>query len=233
MSKPIYKDIKIGNPFKGMINKYVPQGHITQYLYENVDLYKSANIGLTAGHNGIDIVFPYGTPVYAVEGGLVVEVKNDAGGYGKHIRILSDNTDIKGGREWTYGHNSENFVKVGDLVKTGQHIANTGNTGFVVSSVLDTAFGFWDKGGNKYNGTHLHLGCREFKYDKKGWRYYANTPKITILNYDNGLLGCVDFTSFFQDTPYGDMEILKRELEKYGEESWYIKFIRTLRFFGH
>ena len=225
--------IKISNPFKGFVCKYVPQGHVTQFLYENVELYKSVNIGLTKGHSGIDIVFPWGTPIYAVEGGLVVEVKNDAGGFGKHIRIYSDNDDKKGGREWTYGHNSQNYVKVGDIVVAGQHIADVGNTGFVVSSIEDNALGYWDRGGNKHNGTHLHLQVREFRYSKNGWSYYPNTPKVTILNYHNGLLGCVDFSKWFQDAPYGDTQILKGEAtKKYASDDpvWWANFLNLLKF---
>lgn len=221
---------KIYNPFKGFINAYYPKGQVTQYLYENVELYKSAGLNLTKGHSGIDIAFPWGTPVYAVEGGLVCEVRDDASGFGKHVRILSDNEDSKGGREWTFGHNSFNLVKVGDKVKAGHKIALTGNTGFVVSDV--NALGYWIKGSNKNAGTHLHLGCREFKYDRRGWQYYPNTPKITILNYNNGMSGCIDFKDMFYTEPYmGDMEILKRELEKYGDEPWYIRLLRSLKFF--
>jgi murein DD-endopeptidase MepM/ murein hydrolase activator NlpD len=226
------KSIKISNPFKGFKNKYYPQGHVTQYLYENVELYKAANIGLNNGHSGIDIVFPYGTPVYAVEGGYVCEVRNDPSGYGKHVRILSYNEDKKGGREWTYGHASENLVKVGDEVKVGQMIQKCGNTGFVVSSLSPNGLGFWDNGGNNYNGTHLHLGCREFILDRKGWSYYPNTPKITILNYNNGMHGCIDFKNwFYDDRIYGDMEILKRELEKSPEDEWWMRLIKALKFF--
>lgn len=224
------KSIKLANPIKGCIHSPVPNGHCSQGFGENVKLYASINIGLTKGHNGRDYVAPYGTPIYAVEGGLVCEVKNDAGGFGKHIRILTgDPKDKTVQREWTYGHNSENFVKVGDIVQAGQYIANMGNTGFVVSDV--NALGFWVKGSNKYSGTHLHLGVREFKYDKKGWSYYPNTPKITILNYNNGSLGCVDFATWFQEAPYGDTLIKKAEL-KYASDDpvWWNNFLNLLKF---
>ena len=221
--------MKISNPIKGFVNKYSPNGSVSQYLYENVALYKSANIGLTKGHNGIDVVAPYGTPIYAVEGGLVVDVRNDASGYGMHCRILCDNEDKKGGREWTYGHASKNLVKIGDRVEAGQQIQEMGNTGFVVSDV--NALGFWVKGSNKYAGTHLHLGVREFKYDKNGWRWNPNTPKITILNYDNGSLGAVDFKDWFQEAPYGDTLIRKTET-KYASDDpvWWANFLNLLKF---
>jgi len=205
--------MKINNPIKGFINKKSPNGHVTQFFGENIALYKTVNIGLTNGHNGIDIAVPWGTPLYAVEDGVVCEVKNDPSGYGKHLRFLTgDPKDTKTvQREWTYGHNSENFVKVGDVIKAGQHIANMGNTGFVVSDI--NALGYWVKGSNKYSGTHVHLGVREFKYNKKGWSYYPNTPKIQILNYNNGSLGSVDFADWMDGGTAGDVEIIKRELD--------------------
>lgn len=227
--------MKICNPIKGFKNFYSPKGHVTQYLFENVELYHAAVPSLTNGHNGIDIVAPWGTPMYAVEDGVICEVKTNPSGYGMHVRFITgDPKDTKTiFHEWTYGHCSDIFVKVGDAVKAGQKIANMGNTGFVVSSYNSNAGGYWDRGGNNYNGTHLHLGVREFKYDKKGWAYYAGLPKITVLNYDNGTLGSIDFKDWFQSEPLlGDMPILKCELESFGEEDWWMRLIRSLRFFG-
>jgi hypothetical protein len=110
-----------------------------------------------------------------------------------------------------------------------------GNTGFVVSSVHADGLGYWVEGSNKYNGTHLHLGCREITYPKTdGWRYNTLTPKIQIENYFNGLAGGVDFKDwFYKEDLLGDMQILKVELEGYGDEPWYIRFIRALRFFNN
>ena len=220
----------ISNPFKGFKKDYYPKGNKTQGFGENPELYMAA-VGMKS-HNGEDYVAPYGTPTYAVQGGLICEAKTDPGGYGRHVRILSDN-DAKGGCEYTYGHLSKINVSVGDTVKTGEKKGEMGNSGFVVSSASSNALGYWDNGGNNYNGTHLHLSVRDFKYDKKGWSYYPNTPKITILNYNNGWNGCIDFKDrFYKDSMMGDMEILKRELEGYGDEPWYMSFIRALKFFN-
>jgi len=222
--------MKISNPIKGFKKSYYPKGHKTQGFGENVKLYMAAC--KMNGHNGEDYVAPYGTPIYAIQGGIVCEAKTDPSGYGRHIRILSDENK-KGGIEHTYGHLSKLNVSVGDNVKAGQKIGEMGNSGFVVSSASSNALGFWNNGGNNYNGTHLHLSIRDFIYDKKGWSYYPNTPKITILNYNNGWNGCIDFKDrFYEDPMLGDMEILKRELETYGEEPWYITFLRGLKFFN-
>lgn len=211
----------ISNPIRGFKKDKSPKGHVTQGFGENPALYMAA-IGMKS-HNGIDIVAPWGTPLYAVEAGTVCEVKTDPSGYGMHLRFLSESN------EWTYGHLSAIFVKVGDVIKVGQKIANMGNTGFVVSDV--NALGFWTKGSNKYSGTHLHLTARKYKLNKKGWSYYPNTPKITILDYNNGWNGAYDFSDQFNpDSVMGDMEILKRELENYEDQPWYIKMLVALKF---
>jgi murein DD-endopeptidase MepM/ murein hydrolase activator NlpD len=185
------------SPIKDFKNKYYPEGSVTQYFGENPKLYME-RMGMI-GHNGIDIVAEWGTPIFAVEGGLVVDVKDTPEGYGKHLRILCDN-----GNEWTYGHASQNLVKVGDKVEEGQQIQLMGNTGFVVSGATP----FWKF--NPYAGTHLHLGLRKFIYDRKGWAYNSNTPAITILNYENGYKGSIDFKDLLStaepiDTPQGDI----------------------------
>jgi murein DD-endopeptidase MepM/ murein hydrolase activator NlpD len=225
----------ISNPIKGYKNKKYPQGHVSQWLGENVAMYHAAIPALTKGHNGIDIVAPWGTPMYAVEDGIVCDVKTDPSGYGMHVRFLTGDSKDKKSifHEWTYGHCSAIFVKIGDVIKAGQKIANMGNTGFVVSSA--NGAGFWVDGSNKYLGTHLHLGCREIKYPKSGgWRYNPETPKIQVENYFNGLAGSIDFKDmFYEDSMLGDMQILKQELEKHGDEPWYMTLIRSLKFFNN
>ena len=161
-------------------------GDITQLFGENVELYKTLNIGLTKGHNGIDIVRPWGEHLFASTDAVVCELKDNPDGYGKYIRLLED---CSGGkfREWTYGHLSEIIVKLGQKVLEGQHVGNMGNTGFVVSG--DTPY--WKT--NPYKGTHLHFGVRELKADNAGWAYMgAPTIKVNVVNYDNGSLGNID-----------------------------------------
>lgn len=190
--------MKIGNPIKNFIPRSYPNGSITQYFGENVELYNKLTPLLTAGHNGIDIVAPWGTPIYAVEDGIVVEVKDTPTGYGKYIRIL--NQAETPWREWVYCHNSDNLVKVGDIITSGQHIANMGNTGFVVSGPTP----YWAY--NPYAGTHLHLGLR---YAVHGdWQYNPNTPKLQVLNYNNGTCGSADFLHMFDTSTQNKTETL-------------------------
>ncbi|MFK7953434.1 MAG: peptidoglycan DD-metalloendopeptidase family protein [Ekhidna sp.] len=75
-------------------------------------------------HMGIDFSCPIGTEVLAAADGLVEEVKVTSNGYGKRITI-------KHGNEYRtkYSQLSDFKVQKGDLVKKGQVIALSGNSG--------------------------------------------------------------------------------------------------------
>lgn len=180
--KPPIKDLKLA---------YYPTGDVTQWFGENPTLY--ARFGL-AGHNGIDLVRAHGTPLYAVEDAEVVSVKNDPGGYGKVIYIISDKKNKNGFyNEWVYGHNSFNFVTVGQKVKAGEKIALMGNTGFVVSGATP----YWKV--NPFAGTHVHLGLRECtKLKSGGWSHEGSTMRIRTNNYSNGYKGAIDPRPFLE-----------------------------------
>ncbi len=172
------------HPFKNCVLTAQPSGHISQYFGENATLYR--RFGL-AYHNGIDLVRPHGTPLLAIEDGIVVSVMEEKGGWGRHIRFISAQSDDKGlYREWIYAHNSKHYVKVGDVVKEGQHIADMGNSGFVVTGQTD-----WMRS-NPYAGTHLHLGLRMIRKTNRGWSYPGSAIKLDIVNYDNGVKGAID-----------------------------------------
>lgn len=173
-------------PIKNLNLEYSPKGDMTQPFGVNAKLYSP--LGL-AGHNGIDLVRPHGTPMHAIEDGVVLSVKDDPSGFGKHLRIMSKKKNEKGYyHEWTYGHNHKNYVKVNDEVKAGQHICDMGNTGFVVSN--NTGNGFWNV--NPFAGTHLHLGLREIAIDPRGWSYEGSPHKLRVINRNNGFKGAID-----------------------------------------
>jgi len=174
------------------------KGDVTQWYAENPVLY--GTIGL-AGHNGIDIVAPHGSPMYAVEGGTVVDVKDTPDGYGRHLRIITHGEYGDICREWTYGHCDKILVSQNDVVKEGQLIANMGNTGFVVSGKTP----YWEY--NPFAGTHLHLGVRQVKRVRlNGWSYPNNSILIQTLNYGNGYKGSIDPRPFLQSISNEDAE---------------------------
>lgn len=75
-------------------------------------------------HEGLDIAVPEGTVVAAAECGTVCYVNENAGGYGKFIRI-----DHGYGVKTAYAHLSKIEVSVGQQVAAGTRIGLSGNTG--------------------------------------------------------------------------------------------------------
>lgn len=198
------------DPIKNFQLAPYPSGDITQFFGENPGLYR--RFGLKA-HTGLDIVAPHGEPIYAVEGGEVINVKYDPDGFGKHVRILSPIEGTTQYREWTYGHLSAIHVTIGSVIPAGKQIGLMGNTGFVVSGATP----FWEY--NPYAGTHLHLQARRAKLDPDGWSYPNSDVKIQIVDYDNGYKGCYDIAPHFNfpdfsDTPKGKQMLTIISLQK-------------------
>lgn len=86
--------------------------------------------GHKANHMGLDIAADAGTPVYAMQEG-VISFSGNKGGYGKCVKInhffylvpeLPQVTTL-------YGHLSKIYVKEGELVQRGQVIGLIGSTG--------------------------------------------------------------------------------------------------------
>ena len=102
--------------------------------------YAQAGSMWSSTHSGQDFAVPLGTPVGAVRGGTVVKAGPNGGGdgpaYGNAIVIKHGN-----GTYSQYAHLSRIDVKAGQTVKTGQTIAQSGNTG-------------------NSSGPHLHLEIR-------------------------------------------------------------------------
>ncbi|MEU6732329.1 M23 family metallopeptidase [Streptomyces physcomitrii] len=93
----------------------------------------SAGFGLggnmwSSKHSGQDFAVSVGTDVNSVHGGTVVKAGPNGGGdgpaYGNAIVVSHGN-----GTYTQYAHLSRIDVKVGENVKTGEHIAKSGNTG--------------------------------------------------------------------------------------------------------
>ena len=88
-------------------------------------------------HNGVDLRAARRTPVYATADGVVRYVQDKNEGTFGRVVIISHNF----GFETVYGHLRFTLVKVGDVIKKGQLIAKSGNSG-------------------RSNGPHLHYEVR-------------------------------------------------------------------------
>ncbi len=79
--------------------------------------------GRQVWHNGVDIAGKMGSDVLAVAAG-VVTFAGDNSGYGKMVEITHDNGYIT-----RYGHNSDLYVTLGEIVKKGQVVSAMGSSG--------------------------------------------------------------------------------------------------------
>ncbi|SDP23881.1 Peptidase family M23 [Klenkia soli] len=74
-------------------------------------------------HQGIDIAAPIGTPIYAPEGGVVLDA-GPANGFGQAVYLQHADGVVT-----LYGHVDTFTVQAGQVVAAGQQIATVGNRG--------------------------------------------------------------------------------------------------------
>jgi murein DD-endopeptidase MepM/ murein hydrolase activator NlpD len=86
--------------------------------------------GRNAFHEGIDFAASTGTPIVAAAGGVVIAAEYHHQ-YGNMIEVDHGNDIVT-----RYAHASRLLMKVGDIVKRGQHIADIGSTGRSTGSHL-------------------------------------------------------------------------------------------------
>lgn len=75
-------------------------------------------------HDGVDIPAPKGTPIVAVDHGVVIYSDDGIRGYGNMV-VLAHGDDVF----TVYAHNTKNLVDKGDKISKGETIAHVGNTG--------------------------------------------------------------------------------------------------------
>ena len=102
-------------------------------------------------HTGVDVHAPEGTKILAVDDGIVSELGQwePVGRLQTRTELLSGNYIIishSNGLQSSYSHLSSVFVKgPGSTVKRGQHIGNSGHTGYVIPTGVE--------------GAHLHFAA--------------------------------------------------------------------------
>ena len=74
-------------------------------------------------HNGVDMAFAHGTPVVAIQDGVVTEIGYNAYS-GNYLRYMTSEGLLVG-----YAHLYRALVQVGDFVRQGDAVALTGNSG--------------------------------------------------------------------------------------------------------
>jgi murein DD-endopeptidase MepM/ murein hydrolase activator NlpD len=109
----------------------VHSGYYSSNFGWRIDPFTGAN----ALHEGVDFVANAGTPIYASAGGVVDYAGMDSS-YGNMVEIDHGNNIVT-----RYAHASKVLVKVGQVVRRGQEIAEVGSTG-------------------RSTGNHLHFEVR-------------------------------------------------------------------------
>ena len=101
-----------------------PQAHISQPFGPSSFWFEPPYGGYPHFHTGIDMVEPFGSPVYAADDGVVALVGSSSSGYGNYVVIAHS-----GGLDTLYGHLSTALVKLGDRVAQGQPVGLEGSSG--------------------------------------------------------------------------------------------------------
>ncbi|HXL78352.1 MAG TPA: peptidoglycan DD-metalloendopeptidase family protein [Candidatus Eisenbacteria bacterium] len=101
-----------------------PQAHISQPFGPSSFWFEPPYGGYPHFHTGIDLVEPFGSPVYAADDGVVALVGSSSSGYGNFVVIAHS-----GGLDTLYGHLSVAVVKLGDRVIQGQPVGLEGSSG--------------------------------------------------------------------------------------------------------
>jgi murein DD-endopeptidase MepM/ murein hydrolase activator NlpD len=113
----------------GHSNKYrfiwpAPQSQVSQGFGPSTLPFEPPYGAYPHFHTGIDMVEPFGSPIYAADDGIVALVGSTTTGYGTYVVIAHS-----GGLDTLYGHLSAALVKVGQLVNQGQPVGLEGSTG--------------------------------------------------------------------------------------------------------
>lgn len=112
----------------------------------------------TFWHQGIDMTAPSGTPIYAIEAGVVELADSSFFGYGRHVIIAHER-----GMKSLYGHMSEITTEVGRKVARGEMIGKVGSTGWSTGDHLHLEVYQNDKTVNPFEVLPIHV--KDIKWD--------------------------------------------------------------------
>lgn len=139
------------------------------------------------GHNGLDLVAPRFTPIFASQDGVVEEYVAEAE-RGLGLGIVTDRKfycdEVEKEVYWKirYWHNHTNLVKKGDKVKIGQVIALADSTGYS-------------------SGSHLHFETKpvDVEFNKDG-----SIKRVDNILQNNGYFGAVNLYPYLLDQNASD-----------------------------
>jgi murein DD-endopeptidase MepM/ murein hydrolase activator NlpD len=93
------------------------------WITSNFGARSSPFTGEPSIHKGIDVAAPIGTPIYAPADGVVI-FSGKRNGFGNFVMIAHGYGVVTG-----YGHNAQNLVSPGQVIRRGDQIATVGQSG--------------------------------------------------------------------------------------------------------
>jgi hypothetical protein len=154
---------------------FIGDFRISQKFGLNPQIYKQFGL---KGHNGIDFATPNGTQlVCCFDEAEVITAEDDKTGYGKHIKLWDKKQNLCA----IYGHCKELKVKVGEIVKFGNLIALSDNTGFSTGPHLHFGVCSVDKNCKRLNTNNGYAGWLD-PFDKTVFTWKIEGIKEPLKN---------------------------------------------------
>ncbi len=163
----------------------------------------SYSAGGLLGHTAIDESCGYGSPIASYVDGEVYSLftpqKPASDGFTAIYALVRTPLEVF---EWSVGHVSEIDVSIGETIHKGDVIGKEGNKGTVYSGNIKITLAMQAAGDKR--GAHRHVQKRpvfatksptsNILYTSKGSYKDEDGYFYQVYNYNNGFVGCVDWT---------------------------------------
>jgi len=200
-----------------------PTNTITQVFSENANV-SYARDGLI-GHTSEDYGVPYGTPIpCCADDSYCYSLENHNNPDLMRFRAVYTLVETDAGiYEISYGHCSSMTAEVGKTYKAGDIIGRIGNTGTVFTGSHEVTSA--EKNAGSWAGAHLHgpqvrpvrkvtkvNRSQTYLYDQTG-RLFKDGFYFEVIDYNNGLNGCVDPAPFYASIMASEAQRVKANLK--------------------
>jgi murein DD-endopeptidase MepM/ murein hydrolase activator NlpD len=172
---------------QSLLLQFIPNGEVTQHngISDKFGMRKHPIKLTNEFHSGLDFRTPLKTPIYAPALGIVEYAGYSEGsGYGSLVIV-----DHGFGFKSYYGHlDRQMVVKVGQFVKKGDHIANSGNTGLSSGPHLHYEVRFLGRALNPINFVNWDLNNFSQIFEKETnvqWDSLLEVMSILLANKQN------------------------------------------------
>ncbi|MDR2080724.1 MAG: M23 family metallopeptidase [Campylobacteraceae bacterium] len=171
---------------QSLLLQFIPNGEVTQHngISDKFGMRKHPVKGTDEFHSGLDFRTPLQTPIYAPALGIIEYAGSSSSGYGSLVIV-----DHGFGFKSYYAHLDKTMmVKVGQFVKKGDHIANSGNSGISTGPHLHYEVRFLGRALNPINFVNWDLNNFSQIFEKETnvqWDSLLEVMSILLANKQN------------------------------------------------